>query len=460
MAEAAGARVLVVEDDEALRRLLLEEIEDLGWDGAGAASAEEALASLQEAGADVVVSDLRLPGLDGMELLERIRRLEPPPSFVVITAFGTVPQAVAALKAGADEFLTKPLDLGHLRLCLERILEARRLREEVRRYRELFGQDRFHGMVGTSAAMRRVFEQITRLGKARGPVLVLGESGTGKELAARAIHAESERRDGPFVPVNCAGIPHELMESELFGHREGAFTGARRERAGLFQEANGGTLLLDEVAELPTTLQAKLLRVLQNGEVRPVGADRTVAVDVRILAASHRDLESEVDEGRFREDLFYRLETFRLHVPPLRERDDDLALLAVRFLGRFSQEAGGRVQGFSAEALEALRHYPFPGNVRELQNAVERAVAYCDGAEVRPEHLPARIRRHRAPASAASGPSPSGTDGNLLPLADVEAHHIRWVLERLQGNKRQAARALGISRRTLYRKLDETGADR
>lgn len=459
MAEDSGPRVLVVEDDDALRRLLLEEIEDLGWTGDGAASAEEALERLDRAGTDVVVSDLRLPGLDGMDLLQRVRRLDAPPSFVVITAFGTVPQAVAALKAGADEFLTKPLDLGHLRLCLERILEARRLREEVRRYRELLGRDRwFHGMVGRSAAMERLFEQITRVGKARGPVLILGESGTGKELAARAVHAESDRRAGPFVAVNCAGIPHELMESELFGHREGAFTGARRERAGLFQEADGGTLLLDEVAEMPAALQAKLLRVLQDGEVRPVGADRNVAVDVRILAASHRDLEAEVDAGRFREDLFYRLETFRLHVPPLRERGDDLVLLAVRFLGRFSQEAGGRVQGFSPAALETLRRYPFPGNVRELQNAVERAVAYCDGPEVRPEHLPARVRRHDAPRTGAeTGGSPGGSDGDLVTLAEVEARHIRRVLERLGGNKRQAARVLGISRRTLYRKLGVEG---
>lgn len=458
MAESTTPRILVVEDDDALRRLLLEEIEDLGWTGDGAARAEEALERLERSPGDVVVSDLRLPGLDGMELLERVRRLDAPPSFVVITAFGTVPQAVAALKAGADEFLTKPLDLGHLRLCLERILEARSLREEVRRYRELFGQDRFHGMVGASAAMEQLFEQITRVGKARGPVLILGESGTGKELAARAVHEESDRRGGPFVAVNCAGIPHELMESELFGHREGAFTGARRERAGLFQEADGGTLLLDEVAEMPAALQAKLLRVLQNGELRPVGADRNVAVDARILAASHRDLEAAVEAGRFREDLFYRLETFRLHVPPLRERGDDLVLLAVRFLGRFSQEAGGRVQGFSPEALETLRRYPFPGNVRELQNAVERAVAYCDGAEVRPEHLPARIRRHGLPVSAVASAAAGDGAGEELPtLAEVETRHIRRVLERLGGNKRQAARVLGISRRTLYRKLGGEG---
>ncbi|MFP3939830.1 MAG: sigma-54-dependent transcriptional regulator [Thermoanaerobaculia bacterium] len=456
MAESTSPRILVVEDDDALRRLLLEEIEDLGWTGDGAASAEEALERLDRTPVDVVVSDLRLPGLDGMELLERVRQLDAPPSFVVITAFGTVPQAVAALKAGADEFLTKPLDLGHLRLCLERILDARSLREEVRRYRELFGQDRFYGMVGASAAMEQLFEQITRVGKARGPVLILGESGTGKELAARAVHEESGRRGGPFVAVNCAGIPHELMESELFGHREGAFTGARRDRAGLFQEADGGTLLLDEVAEMPAALQAKLLRVLQDGEVRPVGADRNVAVDARILAASHQDLEAAVEAGRFREDLFYRLETFRLHVPPLRERGDDLVLLAVRFLGRFSQEAGGRVQGFSPEALETLRRYPFPGNVRELQNAVERAVAYCDGAEVRPEHLPARIRRHGLPASAVASAAAADGGGEELPtLAEVETRHIRRVLERLGGNKRQAARTLGISRRTLYRKLGE-----
>ncbi len=448
-------RVLVVEDDVDLRRLLVEEIEDLDLAAAEAGSAEEAQAWLRERPADVVVSDLRLPGADGMELLEWVSTLAPAPSFLVITAFGSVPQAVKALKAGADEFLTKPLDLGHFRLCIERTLDTRRLRSEVRRYREVLEQDRFHGMIGRSPAMLRVFEEIPRLARARGPVLILGESGTGKELAARAIHAESDRHGEDLVAVNCAGIPQELMESEFFGHEEGAFTGARRSREGLFQEADGGTLLLDEVAEMPLALQAKLLRVLQDGEVRPVGGSRPLRVDVRVVAASHRDLEQEIRERRFREDLFYRLETFHLRLPPLRERGDDLELLAARFLARFELELDRRVDGFSPAALHALKRYPFPGNVRELQNAVERAVTFCNGDEIRPEHLPARIRR-RTPETTGGAERPPWTgEGAELPsLAEVEDRYIRHVLDRLGGNKRRAAEVLGISRRTLYRKLE------
>lgn len=453
----AAPKVLVVEDDADLRALLAEEVGDLGFEAVEAASAEDALDRLARRPVDVIVSDLRLPGVDGMELLARTRGLDPAPSFVVITAFGSVPQAVEALRAGAADFLTKPLNHGHFRLSLERILEQRSLQREVRRYRKLMGRDDFHGMVGRSEPMRRVFEQIVQLARSRGPVLILGESGTGKELAARAIHAESDRSEGPFVAVNCAGIPRELIESEFFGHREGAFTGASRSRRGLFEEADGGTLLLDEIAEMSLGLQSKLLRVLQEGQLRPVGSTSSVAVDVRVIAASHRDLEAEVAEGRFREDLFYRLETFQLHLPPLRERGDDLDLLTARFLQELSLELGQEVPEVSPPALRALRSHRFAGNVRELRNALERAVAFCNGGPIRPDHLPARIRDGESRVDGAQ-PGGIGTRGDRLPsLAEVEARYIRQILDRLDGNKRRAARVLGISRRTLYRKLEGLG---
>lgn len=305
--------------------------------------------------------------------------------------------------------------------------------------------------------MLRVFDQVVSLARAHGPVLVTGESGTGKELAARAIHAESRRRDGPFVAVNCAAVPGELLESEFFGHQQGAFTGASRARLGLFRDADGGTLLLDEISEMPFALQAKLLRVLQEAEVRPVGAGDSVPVDVRIIASTHRELEREVRAGRFREDLFFRLETFQLPLPPLRERGDDLELLAGRFLVRFNLELDRRVHGFSTATLRLLRRYRFPGNVRELQNAVERAVTFCRDDEIRVEHLPERVRGGGVGVETSSTTG-SGHQGALRSLAEIEADYIRHVLDRLDGNKRRAARVLGISRRTLYRKLEESPA--
>jgi two-component system, NtrC family, response regulator AtoC len=412
-AVAAPERVLVVEDDGALAGLLVEELEDAGLAVRSAGTAEEARTMLAEWPADLVVSDIRLPGADGLELLSHVRGLHAAPAFLVITGFGTVRQAVECLKAGADDFLTKPLDLEHLRLSVSRALETRRLRREVMRFRELVARDGFHGMIGRSRAMRVLFDQVRSLARGHGPVLVVGESGVGKELVARAIHAESERSAGPFVAVNCAGIPETLLESEFFGHTKGAFTGAGAARKGLFEEADGGTLLLDEIGEMPASLQAKLLRVLQDGRFRPVGGSRERRVDVRVVAATNQDLESAMREGRFREDLYFRLETFVLRVPPLRERGGDLELLAAHFLQRFSVQLGKPVRGFSADALALIRRHPFPGNVRELQNAVERAVTFADGPTVHVRHLPARARAGAAAGAgpAAPAPPPAGARG-------------------------------------------------
>ncbi len=445
----AQAAVLIVEDDDALRELLADELGDAGHDVRTAGDVQEALAAHRSRPAALVVSDLRLPGQDGLALLRELKEASIPPAFIMITAFGTVEQAVEALKVGADDFLTKPLKLDHLRLAVERALETRRLREEVAHYRTLLGSEDFHGMIGRSTAMRRLFEQIRRVANAQGPVLITGESGTGKELVARAIHEESDRAGGPFVAINCAGIPAELMESELFGHVAGAFTGARNARDGLFAEASRGTVLLDEIGEMPVEMQAKLLRVLEDGSVRPVGGNREARVDVRVLAATNRDLEAEVTQGNFREDLFYRLETFTLEVPALRERGDDMELLAAHFIARFSP-AGGDTPALAPDALELLRAYRFPGNVRELSNALERAVAFSNDDTIEAAALPRRL--HRAPAET-SEPHSVWTPGELQPLADIELRYIRHVLEQLGGNKRRAAEVLGIGRRTLYRRL-------
>lgn len=313
----------------------------------------------------------------------------------------------------------------------------------------------FHGMIGRSPAMQRLYEQIRRIARAAGPVLICGESGVGKELITRALHEESDRAQGPLVPVNCAGLPGELLESELFGHASGAFTGAQRARRGLFIEAHGGTLLLDEIGELAPDMQAKLLRALQDGRVRPVGADFERTVDVRVIAATHRDLEHEVARKTFREDLFYRLNTFKLVVPPLRQRGEDLKLLARYFTRYFSVQIGREVEGLSDAALALLADYPFPGNVRELANVIERAVTFCPARRIDPSDLPEAL--HAAGAGFADGafvPAVCASAG-LPTLRQMQQRYIRYVLEQVNGNKRQAAQILGIGRRTLYRYLAE-----
>jgi two-component system, NtrC family, response regulator AtoC len=459
---AAPARVFVVEDDASLRRLLCEELGDLGYDSPGFASAEDALVALrQPPPPDLVVCDLRLPGMDGMSLLRRFQQDADRPAFLIVTAFGSVGEAVAALKAGADDFLTKPLDLDHLALTVNRLLEARRLRAQVQAYQSLIDDAQFAGLLGRSPVMRALYEQIRQIAVTDAPALIAGESGTGKELIARALHSEGPRRAAPFVAINCASIPQELIESELFGHEAGAFTGATRKQPGLFRAADGGTLLLDEIGEMPLPMQAKLLRVLQEGSIRPVGATREIDVNTRILAASNRELEVEVQAGSFREDLFFRLETFSLRAPPLRERGDDLAFLAAAFLRLHSDRLNKRIAGFADDAMAALQTYSFPGNVRELQNAVERAATFCDGAWVGARHLPPRIRDSKREGAdicdSDTGRSalPDGMfTGPVLPtLAEVEQRYIRHVLEHTHGNKRRAAALLGIGRRTLYRKI-------
>ncbi len=460
--------ILVVEDDPGLRDLLVDELQDNDYAVEAVGDAEAALDQIGRLRPSLVISDLRLPGRSGTELLEQVRASDrqPPPAFVLITAFGSIPDAVHALKLGADDFLTKPLDLDHLLLRVERILEVEALRREVRAWRQVEREGIFHGIVGKASAMTNLFFQIRKIAHASGSALIMGESGTGKELVAGAIHAEGRGSDAPFVPVNCAGVPESLLESEFFGHAQGAFTGASGPRKGLFQQAHKGTLLLDEVGDLSQGLQAKLLRVLQEGRVRPVGADAPVEVDVRVVAATNRSLEQAVEDGEFREDLFYRLSTFILRVPPLRERRGDINLLASTFLGQVKQrnEHLSHVEGFDEAALELLGRYPFPGNVRELKNLVERAATFCDGPLVTPSQFPDALREF-----AANAPAPPmdnlalaehlAADGAYPSLKEMSRRYANFVVEQLDGNKRRAAELLDISRTTLYRYLPDGDSD-
>ena len=453
--------IVLVEDDRDLRELLQEELEAEGYQVIACGDAEQGKQLLATQAVDLLISDLRLPGADGLSLLPSLASSDSPPAVLIITAFGSVQQAVKALQAGADDFLTKPLEMDHFLLTVSRLLDNRKLRHEVQHYRSLMAVEQFNGMIGQSPAMQQLFQQIRQIAAAEGPVLVQGESGTGKELVARALHDQSSRRDGPYMVVNCGGIPSELMESEFFGHAAGAFTGARSQRAGLFQQANGGSLLLDELGEMPLALQAKLLRVLQDGKVRPVGSDHEIQLDVRIIAATNRNLTEAVADGSFREDLFYRLETFGLQVPPLRARGEDILRLTEFFLTRFNARQKQSIKGFSDAALGLLQQYSFPGNIRELQNAVERAATFCDTALIEARHLPQRIREQTGapllPENTAvipQQPNQSVDADAMATLETVQRQYIHQVLAATDGNKRRAADILGITRRTLYRWIE------
>lgn len=456
-------RVMVVEDDVALARLLVEELVSEEYEARCWGSAESALDEIDQFEPDLVVSDLQLPGASGLSFLEQLRTRHAAPATLMISAYGTVDQAVAALKAGADNFLTKPLDMDHFLLSVQRVLDHRRLHEEVEQFRQALARDHFHGMEGSCRPMRVLFDRIRLVARADGAVLISGESGTGKDLVANAIHAESSRAKQPFLAVNCAGVPADLLESEFFGHAKGAFSGAAGARAGLFSEADGGTLFLDEIGDMPSALQAKLLRALEDGQIRPVGADREHRVDVRLIAATNQDLQAKVEQGGFREDLYYRLEAFQLQVPPLRQRGDDLELLAMSFLAHFAATGERPAQRLSEQALEAIRAYQWPGNVRELRNVMERAVTFCGGEEIGVEHLPERLGPALQEASVKQGNPdipPALLEGDVLPTIDeLKRRYARYVYERVGGNKRRAAALLGVGRRTLYRWLDEDGGD-
>jgi DNA-binding NtrC family response regulator len=432
--------IILVEDDRELRAFLAEALDDAGYSVGDFGTADAAFDYLRAGGhADAVITDLIMPGMRGHELLEAIRSRRPELNVIIITAFGAIDSAIALVKAGAYDYLTKPFGTDELLLTLERALEESRLRREVAQLSRA-RTSQLPGVIGASRTMQEVSELVHRAAASALPVLVTGESGTGKDLIARAVHQIS-RRDGRFVAVNCAALPENLLESELFGHEKGAFTGADRDKPGLLEAAHRGTLFLDEITELPAALQPKLLRALEEGEVRRLGSTQPRRFDVRFVAASNRDLEQEVAGGRFRDDLYWRLHVLHVHVPPLRDRVPDIPLLAEHFLG-------GRP--IAREAMHALASYPWPGNVRELRNALERATALARAGEITAEDLPPRIRAAAGTVDRVSDASRRG-----LPLRELEREYILEVLRKTGGNKSRAAEILGLDRTTLYRKLDE-----
>ena len=448
-------RVLVVDDEPSMCELLVVGLARRGFDAVSRPSAREALALLDLEPVDVVVTDLNMREMSGIDLCERIAGGLPDVPTIVLTAFGSLEAAIAAIRVGAYDFITKPVELDALALAVERAVQHRALREEVKRLRRVVSRtDGFDEIVGSSAPMRAVYDVIDRIVDSDASVLITGQSGTGKEVVARALHRSSRRRSGPFVALNCAAMPEALLESELFGHVKGAFTDAKGARTGLFAEANHGTLLLDEIGDMPLGLQPKLLRVLQERRVRPVGSNAEVAVDVRVVAATHQDLETAVEERRFREDLFFRINVIHIALPPLQARGNDVLLLAQRFLAMFAERAGKKVVGFLPAAAERLMSYAWPGNVRELQNCVERSVALARFEQISVEDLPEKIRDYHAWQPAQQ---PSDAASELLPLEEVERRHIVRVLAAVAGNKTDAARILGFDRRTMYRKLERFG---
>lgn len=450
-----GSRVLVVEDDDAMRALLVEDLSERGLRVRGAAQVAEALTLMQTDLFDVVISDLNMPGGSGLDLCRRVRELDPHLPVILITAFGSLEAAIGAIRNGAYDFLTKPVELDQLAIAVERAATLRSLRGQVAMLRAEVRQRRRGSRIdGTSLPMLRLRDTITQLAGTQATVLVQGESGVGKELVAHELHELSPRAAGPFVAENIAAIPPNLLESALFGHVRGAFTGATGRREGLLQRASGGTLLLDEVGELPLELQPKLLRVLEERRVRPVGSDQEIPFDVRLIAATHRDLSAAVEQGRFRRDLYYRLAVLEIEVPPLRERGRDVLLLAQSFLEQFSRESGRNIKGLHPEVADRLLRCTWPGNVRELRNVMEHAVLVCRGTEIAPGDLPERLRS--APQEPAAAPTtPAGVE--LVPLEVIERRHILAVLEALGGNKALASRTLGVGRKTLYRKLEAWG---
>jgi len=450
-----SGRVLVVDDDRGMCEMLAAGLGKLGFAVTWRTAAAEALDVLAASEVDVVVTDLNMRGMNGIELCERIVANRPDLPVIVITAFGSLESAVAAIRAGAYDFVTKPLDVDALALALGRAVQHRTLREEVKRLRRVVEETRWYGeLLGTSPAMQRVYSLLDRIVDSSASVLITGESGTGKELVARTLHQRSARRAGPFVGVNCTAMPEALLESELFGHARGAFTDARSARKGLFLQAHGGTLFLDEVGDLPLALQPKLLRALQERKVRPVGSDEEVAFDARIVAATNRDLESAVEEGRFREDLYFRINVIHVPLPPLRARGGDVLLLAQHFIDHHAAQAGRRVIGLSPAAAERLVAYTWPGNVRELQNCIERAMALTQYERIAVEDLPEKIRRYHRSQVLIASDDPS----ELVPLEEVERRYILRVMEAVGGNKTLAAQVLGVGRKTLYRKLEQYGA--
>jgi two-component system response regulator AtoC len=447
--------VLVIDDDASTPELLAARLDATKFSVIWTAEPEQAQGLLRERSFDAVLTDVQLERLDGIALCSRLLAEHPGLPVVVMTAFGSIEMAVRAMRAGASDFLTKPIDLELFAMTLERAITHASLRREVadlRRERRV--QTSYGELIGASHAMQAVYEMVERAAPSGASVLISGESGTGKEVLARTITQRSARADGPFIAVNCAALPEALLESELFGHAKGAFTSAHSAREGLLAQAAHGTLFLDEVGELPLALQPKLLRVLQERVMRPVGSDKQVAVDVRLICATNRDLEVAIAERRFRPDLYYRINVIHIALPRLAARGDDVLVLARHFLTRFGRDKPGEPLGLTPDTERALSTYPWPGNVRELANCIERAVVLARGRSVTVEDLPEKVRDYRPQSVRA----PSAEPSELVALEEIERRYILHVLEAVHGNKSRAAQVLGLDRKTLYRRLERYGA--
>ncbi len=446
-----SARVLVVEDDDAMRDLLVEELVDAGFVVAQARNGREGIEHVRRDPTDVVITDLRMPDIDGFDLIRDVRATSAPPHIIMITAFGSIDSAIRAVKLGAYDYITQPFEIEELVLVTDKALKERGLKARVGQLqREVEGKYHFDNIVGSSDAMQNVLSLIERVSHSNVSVLLTGESGTGKELVARAIHYNSNRADHPFVAVNLAAVPEALIESELFGHVRGAFTDARVDRIGLFAEANGGTIFLDEIGELALSLQAKLLRVLQEQEIRPVGGTKTIKVDARVISATNRNLEERMAAEQFREDLYYRLNVFDIQLPPLRQRPSDVIELAEHFLIQASAKLPTpRELRLSGDAHRALLTYGWPGNVRELQNVIERGVALCEGCVIEVNDLPTQVVKRTAVDFLAAALE------RKMSMSELEREYILRTLADESGNKTRTADRLGLDRKTLYRKLAE-----
>jgi DNA-binding NtrC family response regulator len=445
-------RILIVEDEEKLRRVIEVHLLASGFEVDKASTAEEGLRLSDRAG--LILTDLRLPGMDGLELLAQIRRQNMQAPVIVMTAYGTVEAAVEAMKAGATDFLMKPFSLDHLTAVIHKALEMRALRDENRQLRqELFRRYQYGNIVGRSPAMQEIFATIERVAPTRATVLLAGESGVGKDLIARAIHLHSPRKDRPFVKINCTAIPENLMESELFGYEKGAFTGAQQSKPGKFEQADTGTVFLDEIGDVPPSIQVKLLRVLQEREFERLGSNKTLHTDVRVIAATNQDLRAALEQGTFREDLYYRLNVVPINIPPLRARREDIPFLAEHFIRKLAPESGSRVESISEAGMKKLVEHHWPGNVRELENVIERSLVMCagtvlDAADIQIDNAP----RRRSPAGEFLLP-----EG--MTLDEFEREIIREALRRADGNKSQAARILGLTRNALRYRLSQMGLE-
>jgi two-component system response regulator AtoC len=445
--------ILVVDDEPNMLTVIRMALEDAGYRVRAAESAEQGAEQLDDPDLAVVLTDLKLPGMGGEEFVGHCRRERPEVPVIVLTAYGSIRSAIDCIQAGAADYLTKPFEDEELQVAVQSALRLYDLmRENQRLHAVMSGAQPKRRLIGDSPAMRRMRDEIQRVAPYRSNILITGESGTGKEAVARCIHENGPRADQPWVAINCSAIPHDLMESELFGYVRGAFTGASQNRLGRLEQANGGTLFLDEIGDLDLPLQGKLLRVLQEREFSPLGSDATRQVDVRIIAATNRSLPDMVTEGRFREDLYYRLDVYNIHVPPLRERIEDVPQLAATFLAQLKAEMDKHVEGFDPEAMEALRSYSWPGNVRELRNAVERALLSCRGEHIELADLPERVRSESPLRSVDSGGVPEDEDLDEW-MAEQERRAIVAALDACGGVQAQAARRLGITERSLWHRI-------